>query len=94
MPEAHAFFDSIELSDVTLRVRELARVAAFYRDVVGLNVARETDSRVELSASSSEKKKNLIVLEHAPDAIERPRGTAGLFHAATRRGSGVCRPNL
>lgn len=81
MPEARAFFGSIELSDVTLRVRDLERVTAFYRDVIGLNVTRETNARVELSAPAADGT-SLISLEHAPDAIERPRGTAGLFHTA------------
>jgi catechol 2,3-dioxygenase len=77
---ASPFFRSVQLSDVTLRVRDLERVAAFYRDVVGLRVASATAGRVALSAAGEVPA--LIVLEHAPEALPPPRGTAGLFHTA------------
>ena len=81
MPAAVSqFFRSVQLSDVTLRVRDLEAVAAFYRDVVGLRVANATAGRVALSAAVESPA--LIVLEHAPDAAPAPRGTAGLFHTA------------
>ena len=80
MLDAQRFFRSVQLSDVTLRVRELERVAAFYREVVGLRVVSSEAGRVELSATG--KAPALIVLEGAPDAPERPRGRAGLFHTA------------
>ncbi|MGC4074719.1 MAG: VOC family protein [Nibricoccus sp.] len=70
------------MSEVTLRVRDLARMAAFYRDVVGLSVVSETGDRVELSALATRTGASLIVLERAPDAPARPQGTAGLFHTA------------
>ena len=80
MTDAQTFFRSVQLSEVTLRVRELERVAAFYRDVIGLRVVSAEKDRVELSATG--KAPALIVLEAAPDSPERPRGTAGLFHTA------------
>jgi catechol 2,3-dioxygenase len=82
MPEHAAFFRSVELSEVTLRVRDLERVAAFYRDVIGLGIVSADAGRVVFSALARRKTAALIVLEHAPNAVERPPGTAGLFHTA------------
>jgi catechol 2,3-dioxygenase len=81
MPDPSLFFRWVELSDVTLRVRDLARVAGFYRDVVGLRVMRETNERVAFSAAT-DATREMIVLEREPNAPERQRGTAGLFHVA------------
>ena len=78
--EQTAFFRSVDLSEVTLRVRDLERVAAFYRDVVGLRIMNADAGRVALSAGAA--KKTLIVLESAPGADERKPGRRGFF---TRR---------
>lgn len=80
MADIPAFFRSVQLSEVTLRVRGLERVAAFYRDVVGLRVVGAEDGRVSLSATGETPA--LILLEHAREAVARPQGTAGLFHTA------------
>ncbi|WP_175414742.1 VOC family protein [Nibricoccus aquaticus] len=82
MSEQSAFFRSVELSDVTLRVRDLARVAGFYREEVGLSVVGETSERVALAALAVDGKAPLIVLERVAEAKERLPGTAGLFHTA------------
>ena len=80
MREEPAFFRSVQLCEVTLRVRALERVAAFYREIVGLRMTRVNERRVELFAP--EGGAALIVLEEAAEAKARPAGTAGLFHTA------------
>jgi catechol 2,3-dioxygenase len=80
MPVSSSFFNSIQLTELTLRVRDLKSTRAFYEDMLGLRVTMESESRVALSASETEPA--LIVLEHAPDAPAQAKGTAGLFHVA------------
>ncbi len=82
MTDARAFFRSVELSDVTLRVSDLARVAAFYRDVVGLSIVSADAERVALAGTAEAGKAPLIVLERVAEVKERPPETAGLFHTA------------
>ena len=64
---------------VALRVASLDRVVPFYRDVVGLDVARDGTGAV-LSAGDDP----LVVLREEPGAPERPSDAAGLFHLAVR----------
>jgi catechol 2,3-dioxygenase len=71
---------STRLGRVALRVGSLDRTLPFYRDVVGLEVDRGADARATLSAAG----RPLVVLLEAPDAPERPRAAAGLFHLAVR----------
>src|SRR4051794_27066376 len=61
---------------VRLRVSDLARSLRFYRDVLGLEVASEEQSRVCL--------RDLIVLEEKPGIKRRPArpATTGLYHVA------------
>ena len=74
------FFGSVTLTELVLRVRELERVLAFYRDVLGFKVVREEAGRVELSATGTPPA--LIVLVSAPDAPVKSARAAGLFHMA------------
>jgi catechol 2,3-dioxygenase len=82
MSEQAAFFRSVELSEVTLRVRDLGRLSAFYRDTIGLSIVSADAERVVLAATGVTGKAALIVLERGVEAKERPPGTAGLFHTA------------
>jgi catechol 2,3-dioxygenase len=61
---------------VRLRVSDLERSLRFYRDVLGLQVASEEQSRVFL--------RDLIVLEEKPGIRRRPArpATTGLYHVA------------
>src|SRR4051812_7051122 len=61
---------------VGLRVSDLGRSLRFYRDVLGLEVASEEQSRVFL--------RDLIVLEEKPGIRRRPArpATTGLYHVA------------
>ena len=62
-----------------LRVADLDEVAAFYRDVVGLELQTRTDATATLGAGDTP----LLELERDADAA--PRGNrAGLFHTAFR----------
>lgn len=74
------YFQSVELERVTLRVRDLATLRAFYAGVLGLAVRGSDTARVELAASPTGPV--LLVLEASPAAAVRPAGTAGLFHTA------------
>ena len=74
------FFDSVQLTGVTLRVSDIGRVALFYEDQLGLRRLAERDGSVGFSATGREPA--LIELESAPTAPKRSRGAAGLFHVA------------
>jgi catechol 2,3-dioxygenase len=65
---------------VTLRVNDLDRQIEFYRDVVGAPTVDRADGQATLLADGEA----LFELIEAPDADERPRSAAGLFHAAVR----------
>jgi catechol 2,3-dioxygenase len=73
------WFASLSLTDVVLRVRDLATVAAFYESVLGLRRAKMEGGRVGLLTAGGVP---LVVLEAADRAPARPRGAAGLFHVA------------
>ncbi|CQR51161.1 MULTISPECIES: VOC family protein [Haloferax] len=80
-PSDGSLTDDTHLGRVALRVGSLDRVVPFYRDVVGLAVERERDgSRAVLSAGETP----VVVLDEDPDAPERGRREAGLFHLAVR----------
>lgn len=71
--------DAASIADVRLRVADLPRALAFYQDVLGLRpVAGEAPGALAAGGRAPA----LIRLDAAPDAPERPRGTAGLFHIA------------
>ncbi|HEY8535153.1 MAG TPA: VOC family protein [Vicinamibacterales bacterium] len=71
--------EAASIQDVRLRVADLPRALAFYQDVLGMRpVAGEAPGAL----SASGRAPVLLRLEAAPDAPERPRGTAGLFHVA------------
>lgn len=65
---------------VALRVGSLDRVRPFYEDDLGLVAERDGD-RLVLGPTPDEP---LLVLDEDPDASERPREAAGLFHVAVR----------
>ncbi|MBA3495901.1 MAG: VOC family protein [Gemmatimonadales bacterium] len=60
----------------TLRVADLERAVAFYRDLLGLGVTKDYGNSVELA--------DLLVLDERPGIARRPRRpvTAGLYHVA------------
>jgi catechol 2,3-dioxygenase len=69
---------------VRLRVADLARALAFYRDILGLELGQEETNTVTLSARSGDSPRALMVLEERPGISRRPRRptTTGLYHVA------------
>jgi catechol 2,3-dioxygenase len=74
-----------------LRVANLSRSLAFYRDVLGLTVRRDEGSRVTLAAGEQGDRgdprspgRELLVLEERPGIARRPMRpiTTGLYHVA------------
>jgi catechol 2,3-dioxygenase len=63
-------------------VADLERAVSFYRNVLGLQVTRETSGKVSLAPAAAGDE--LIVLEERPGIAPRPRRphTAGLYHVA------------
>ena len=72
--------DETRLGRTALRVGDRERLTEFYRRVVGLEVLARDDGTSTLGAGGTP----LLVLEAAPDAPERPRSAAGLYHNAFR----------
>jgi catechol 2,3-dioxygenase len=60
---------------VTLRIHDLARLTAFYRDAIGLAVIRELEGSAELGVDGT-------VLVRLVEGAARPTSPAGLFHLA------------
>ncbi|RYE84738.1 MAG: VOC family protein [Hyphomicrobiales bacterium] len=68
----------MHVRDVTLRVRDLANMTAYYRFVLGLEVIREAEGGVELGAGGV----TLLTLVQSAGAAIEPRSSAGLYHTA------------
>src|SRR4051812_6913893 len=71
---------SLQLVSIRLRVPNLARSLAFYKDAVGFSVARQSDSEATLSTAPGEPP--ILFLETSAAPRPAPRQAAGLFHAA------------
>lgn len=71
--------ETTHVGRVALRVTDLDRLVAFYRDVVGLSVHERDAERATLGADEP-----LLELRADPDAPERAREETGLFHTAFR----------
>jgi catechol 2,3-dioxygenase len=68
----------IHVAAVSLRVRDLAAVAAYYETAIGLERIAATADRITLGAGGV----GFLHLLAAPAAKPEPRGSAGLFHTA------------
>ena len=68
----------LQVAAVCLVVRDLDRVTAFYRDVIGLTVLRQEAAEVQLGAAGVA----LLHLLHRPAALADDPASAGLFHTA------------
>ena len=68
----------LRIGGVALAVRDLGRVAAFYRDVIGLEIIAQEGDAVRLGAGSTA----FLDLLHRPDALPDDPAAAGLFHTA------------
>ncbi|MCK1755691.1 VOC family protein [Bradyrhizobium sp. 137] len=63
---------------VTLRVKNLDKLADYYRDVIGLTVMERSATGAKLGTAGLA----LLVLEARPNAAIEPRNAAGLYHTA------------
>lgn len=70
--------DATSMGAVTLRVRDLEAMTAYYRDGVLLDVMADAGSSVTLGRHGVP----AVVLEHAPELAWARPGSAGLFHTA------------
>ncbi len=68
----------LRIGGVTLAVRQLDRVAAFYQDVIGLEVIARGPGSVRLGVAGD----GFLELLHRPDAAPDDPASAGLFHIA------------
>jgi catechol 2,3-dioxygenase len=75
-----AWFASVALTDLVLRVADAARVSEFYEAILGLRAAPLDGGRLGLFNGPGPP---LVVLDPALEEAPRaPRGAAGLFHVA------------
>ncbi|QLD90145.1 VOC family protein [Natronomonas salina] len=72
--------DETRLGRTALGVGDPERLTEFYGRVVGLEVLARDDESTTLGVGETP----LLVLEAAPEAPERPRSAAGLYHNAFR----------
>ena len=68
----------VHVQSVSLLVRDLDRVSAFYRDIIGLEVIRASASEIVLGCGGVP----LLFLLHDPAAKPQPEAMPGLFHTA------------
>lgn len=68
----------LRVGGVSLAVRDLPGTAAFYREVIGLEVVDERGGLVRLGVGGVP----LLELHHRPDALPDDPAKAGLFHIA------------
>ena len=68
----------LRVGAVALAVRDLGRTAAFYRDVIGLEVAAQGADLVRLGAGGDV----FLELVHRPGALPDDPAAAGLYHTA------------
>jgi catechol 2,3-dioxygenase len=72
---------------VVLKVRDLERSAAFYRDVIGLEeVARYQPAKMAFFSATGENHHDLAILEVGRDAMQPARTSVGLYHVALKIG--------
>jgi catechol-2,3-dioxygenase len=70
------------LNHAVLYVRDAARAAAFYRDVLGFEVVTELPGAVFLRAAGTENHHDLGLFSVGADAPAPQRGRVGLYHLA------------
>lgn len=77
-PSPAAGSEWLRIGGVALAVRDLDRTAAFYRDVIGLQVLAQDGGTVRLGVAGDA----FLELLRRPDAAPDDPRAAGLFHAA------------
>lgn len=79
--------EDAHLEALKLRVRDVQRCLAFYRDLLGLRAEEETKHALRLSPPG---RAFTLELEHAPQALPRPQGSVGMYHFALRLPDRAC----
>ncbi len=69
---------NLSMGAVTLRVENLDRMIAYYRDAVGLDLISQVAGSAVLGRGSNP----ALILEHSPDMKHASDNQAGLFHTA------------
>lgn len=67
------------VGEVTLNVQDLNRVLDFYKDIIGFQVLKQTNRKVDLTADG---KTVLLSLEQPEDIQPKQERTTGLYHFA------------
>jgi catechol 2,3-dioxygenase len=70
---------SLQLTGLTLRVKDLEKQLEFYRDLLGFEVFRSEGKQTDLALAG---KHFTLSLMHEPSAPLRPPSTLGLYHFA------------
>ncbi|MGX1194707.1 VOC family protein [Metabacillus sp. SLBN-84] len=65
--------------EVRIKVKDLKRSLAFYKEVIGFKVQNETEHTAELTADG---KNVLLSIEQRPNIAPKQQGTTGLYHFA------------
>lgn len=80
-----------KVGHVVLKVRDLERSAAFYRDVIGLEeVARgQFTAKMVFFSATGENHHDLALAEVGPDAPGAPANAVGLYHIALKIGDSL-----
>ena len=68
----------VHIGAVGMKVRDLERVAGYYRHMLGLAVLAQGNGKISLGAGGIA----FLNLEHAPDALPDDQREAGLYHTA------------
>lgn len=70
---------TLQLTGLTLRVKDLEKQLEFYRDLLGFNILSSNNNKTELALGQ---KHFTLTLVHEPSAPLRPKSTLGLYHFA------------
>jgi catechol 2,3-dioxygenase len=70
---------SLQLTGLTLRVKDLEKQLEFYRDLLGFEMVRSAGNQTDLALTG---KRFTLSLVHDPSAPLRPQSTLGLYHFA------------
>jgi catechol-2,3-dioxygenase len=73
------------LNHLVLRVSDLERSEAFYRDVLGLQVRRKRPGRIFFTCGTNDH--DVAIFSLGPDAPPAEENRVGLYHFALRLGS-------
>jgi catechol 2,3-dioxygenase len=74
--------DKMSVGPPTLKVRDLDRMLAFYKDVFGLEVANHEEDSFALGFNRKTREQSLLILRHDANARRSSERSAGLYHMA------------